>query len=330
MTRHRRCPYSAVVVLFSASMALVATDEAAAQAHEADTTAAKPRAVRNLLGGSTPAFLSLARRVANGTEGEKAEFARVSLEEMGGAFHAEAEKAFEYRPDPGKPGNEQKDPRKWASATEGYAGRLFGLSESIMSGAVVDVRVEQEGTVLLIIDGSTVIVSGPNIAKPEILENRIIDRVCLDPSCDSLATATFDPNYTPSVSGRWSYTDTQSPVYATSNGLNFLFEDSSNLTAKEAACSAIANELASIVTAIRNLLWQKQSVDWNAIAVRPDATDATTQVLRINPNGDFVKLALPQLVQVPYVLQSALPWVRSQVEGRYNQHYVQLPPGTFD
>lgn len=314
----------------SAILALSAMNHAAAQTSGAPAGAAKPRAVRNLLGGSTPAFIGLARRVAGGTEAEKAEFARVSLEEMGGAFHEEAEKAFEYRPEPGKAVNEEKDPRRWASATEGYASRLFGLSESVMSGAPVDVRVEQEGTVLLIIDGNTVIVSGPNIANPEILENRIIDRVCMDPACDTLATATFDMNYTPSVSGRWSHTDTQSPVYATTNGLNFLFEDAANLPAKEAACSAIANELASIVNAVKNLLWQKQPVDWNAIAVRPDAADPNTQVLRINPNGDFVKLSLPQLVQVPYVLQSALPWVRSQVEGRYSQHYVQLPPGTFD
>lgn len=330
MNRKRPARFLAVLVPLSAMLALSAMNHAAAQAADAPAGAARPRAVRNLLGGSTPAFISLARRVAGGVEAEKAEFARVSLEEMGGAFHAEAERAFEDRPEPGKPGREEKDPRRWASATEGYASRLFGLSESVMAGAMVDVRIEQEGTVLLIIGGSTVIVSGPNIAHPEILENRIIDRVCLDPSCDTLATATFDMSRTPALGGRWSHTDTQSPVYATTNGLNFLFEDATNLPAKEAACSAIANELASIVNAIKNLLWQKQPVDWNAIAVRPDTADPATQVLRINPNGDFVKLALPQLVQMPYVLQSALPWVRSQVEGRYSQHYVQLPPGTFD
>ncbi len=330
MNGKRPTQHLAAVVPLSAILAICAVNHAAAQTTDLPAGAAKPRTVRNLLGGSTPAFIGLARRAASGTEAEKAEFARVSLEEMGGAFHAEAEKAFEYRPEPGKAGHDEKDPRRWASATEGYASRLFDLSESVMSGATVDVRIEQEGTVLLIIGGRTVIVSGPNIANPEVLENRIIDRVCLDPSCDTLATATFDMNHTASVSGRWSHTDTQAPVYATTNGLNFLFEDAANLPAKEAACAAIANELASIVNAIKNLLWQKQAVDWNAIAVRPDAADPGTQVLRVNPNGDFVKLSLPQLVQVPYVLQSALPWVRSQVEGRYSQHYVQLPPGTFD
>ncbi|MGQ0657358.1 MAG: hypothetical protein ACT4NU_04570 [Chromatiales bacterium] len=286
-------------------------------------------AERNLLGGSTPEFVEMARRVQHGGADEKAEFARVSLDEMAYAFLEEAQRARDEPPDPKKPRNEEKDPRKWAAATDAYAGRLMDMSESIVLGAHVDVRVAQEGAVILVISGRNVIVSGPRIDRPEVLERRIMERICLDADCLQLAGSSFAPaDYRP-VGGRWSFEDPSAPIFSTSNGLNFLFEDSNNLAGKERACLAVAQELEEIMRTLKDMMSRRALVDWDAIAVINDPA-RTTQQLRINRNGDFVQLPLPQLALTPYVLQSALPWLHSQIEGRYRQHYVQLPPNTFN
>ena len=303
---------------------------AQAQTEPEGGTPRRSEAARELLGGASPGFLHLARRIEVGTADEKSEFARVALEEMGFAFSEEAQKAREQKPDPKKPYNEEKDPRKWAAGTDAYASRLFAMSESIVMGATVDVLVTPEGAVMLTVDGKNVIVSGPRIDKPELLENLIIDRICLDPDCASVASSTFTTAASGFVSGRWNFTDPGAPVFTTSNGLNFLFEDDTNIAAKEQACTALAAELNSIVQSLKNLLVQRKSVDWSAIAVQPDTVESGLQILRINLNGDFIKLVLPQLLQAPYVLQSALPWVRSQVEGRRTEHYVNLPPAILN
>lgn len=295
------------------------------------TSTAKPaqhKAPRSLLGGSSEEFVALARRVISGTEGERAEFARIALEEMAAAFQQEAERALETKPDPSKPVDKDHDPHKWAAGTNAFAGRLFALADAVSTGATVDINIEQEGTVILTVDGSAVIVSGPYIDKPQIIEKRITDRVCLDPGCQSLATADYGFG-SGTIGGRWSFSDTNAPVFVANNGLNFLFEDKNNLAEKERACAELGAELDNVVQSIKNLLWQHQTVDWSALAVREDNMDATEQILRVNKNGDFVKLSLPRLVKAPYVLQSAMPWVRSQVEGHMVQHYVQLPPGVF-
>jgi hypothetical protein len=286
------------------------------------------KAPRNLLGGSSEEFVDLAHRVISGTDGERSEFARISLEEMAAAFQQEAQRALDTKPDPRKPVDKDRDPRKWAAGTNSFAGRLFALADAVRTGATVAIRVEQEGSIVLTINGSEVIVSGPNIDKPQILEKRITDRVCLDPDCQTLATA--DSGFgSGSIGGRWSFADANAPVFVTNNGLNFLFEDRDNLSGKERACTELGAELDAVVQSIKNLLWQHQTVDWSALSVREDSMDATEQILRVNNNGDFVKLSLPRLVKAPYVLQSAMPWVRSQVEGHTTQHYVQLPPGIF-
>jgi hypothetical protein len=291
-------------------------------------TGAQPRKItRNLLGGGSEEFVALARRVANSGSDVQAEFARIALEEMGSAFQQEATAAREMPIDPQKTTKRERDPRKWAAATSSYAGRLFGLSEAIQMGANASVEVEPEGTIVLLVGGSQVIVSGPRLDKPRQIEDRITNRVCLDPGCAALASASYDGFGGPG--GRWSFPDTDAPVFVTGNGLNFLFDDRDNLPNKERACLALSAELDSIVQTLKNLLWQNHAVDWSAIAVRADTTDATMQVLRVNNTGDFIRLALPELARVPYVLQSAMPWVRSQVEGRNAQHYVQLPPGIF-
>ena len=292
-------------------------------------------AVRNLMGGSTERFLGLARRVQNSSFDEKAEFVRISLEEMAYAFSEEAEKAreeFEARlRNPNKKGDkdEEKDPRKWISATNSYAGRLQGLSESLTSDSYVDVRVSHEGAVILVVGGRNVIVSGPRIDRPEVLENRIIERVCVDTNCNQLESASLAPAAFDPLGGRWNFDDSSAPVFTTNNGLNFLFDDGGNLSGKERACVAVAQELDNIIQALKNMLWQNSAVDWDTIAILRDPND-TLQKLRINRAGDFVRMQLPQLAQTPYVLQSAMPWVRSQVGGTRRVHYVHLPPNTFN
>lgn len=326
MHQRSRPTLTALILAVIGTIAIVFGND---PAHAANDDPARPRKVtRNLLGGGSEAFVGLARRVADSGQDVQAEFARIALEEMGSAFRQEAEAAKEVKPDPKKAANKERDPRKWAAATSSYAGRMFGLADSIQAGAHVDVKVEPEGTIVLTVGGSQVIVSGPRLDRPQQFENRIIDRICLDAGCTSLASASYD-SFADGVGGRWSFPDTDTPVFVTGNGLNFLFDDKQNLSNKERGCAAIAAELNTIVQTLKNLLWQNHAVDWSAIAVRTDSMDATTQVLRVNNTGDFIKLALPQLVRVPYVLQSAMPWVRSQVEGRSTQHYVQLPPGIF-
>lgn len=286
-------------------------------------------AERNLLGGSTPEFVELARRIEHSLPEEKAEFARVALDEMAFAFLEEAQRAREEPPDPKKPRNEEKDPKKWAASTDAYANRLMELSESIVFGATVDVRVAQEGTVILLINGHNVIVSGPRFDKPEILEQRIRERICLDASCLQLASSSPAPASDRRIGGRWSHEHTDAPVFSASNGLNFLFEDNRNLAGKERACLAVAQELESVIRTLKDMMWRQAPIDWDAIAIVNDPA-AATQKLLVNRNGDAVHLPLPQLARTPYVLQSALPWVRSQAEGSYREHYVQLPPNIFD
>jgi hypothetical protein len=312
----------ALAMTLGSGAASAASDELAAKS-------TKPRkATRNLLGGGSEAFVGLARRVADHSQGVQAEFARIALEEMGSAFRQEAEAAREIVPNPKRPARKERDPKKWSAATSSYAGRMFALADSVQAGARVSVQVEPEGTIVLNVDGSQVIVGGPRLDRSQQFENRIIDRICLDAGCQSLASASYDA-FSTGIGGRWSFSDTDTPVFVTGNGLNFLFEDRANLPNKERACLAITAELDTIVQTLKNLLWQNQAVDWSAIAVRTDGMDASTQVLRVNSTGDYIKVALPQLARVPYVLQSAMPWVRSQVEGRSSQHYVQLPPGIF-
>ncbi len=249
-----------------------------------------------------------------------ADFARTALQEMIRAYTEEAELARRDRRalkrNPGLPG--------WARTVESYAHHLHGVAAGLENEAGAAVTLGPTGQVILFLDSGPVVVSGPRISEPLVLEERILARFCTLHPCDALL-AMHQPvqarpmppprRRTLPVAVSWRFDAHDGPVCRGDGGLELQFRNSRNLVDKRRLCTRVVRELNALAVALGDYRAKGVNIQWDTLRVKP-LSGEVVDLVRLNRDGDQLLLMLPTLAAAPEIVDSARDWLaaRSRAE----------------
>ncbi len=265
-------------------------------------------------------FQDLIASVVNGDLGAKSRFAEVAIEIMVDAYMNEIE-----HPNAIIGAQPSFDP-SWRSGTLRYIERLQAIANSIRPGSVVHVINEPPSAIRLVIDGQQVMLSAPRLEDQVVFERSIAETVCRFSDCRKRAATIEDrvAERTSRLDGAWEFGRKTPPTYASSDGLQCVFDDRRHLKLKKDACLDLVHELRLLVEAFAALDAHHKPIDWRAIRIDQVAA-GREQKLTYNANGNFVRMFLPRLSRAESVWRGAIPWVKANLRGRTSQHVITLP-----
>ena len=99
----------------------------------------------------------------------------------------------------------------------------------------------------------------------------------------------------------------------THDGLEFQFQQATDLGEKREACTRVVAELSELAMAIAREQQQGMRVDWDVLKVLPVPADEPQRV--ILATRVEIQLPLPMLVENPELLKMVRPWLKARVQG---------------
>lgn len=257
-------------------------------------------------------FSRLVRIVAAADQDAQQDFAWIALSELVAAYEKVYASSATERP------KKQKAREKlysWRSATRSYVAELYRLLERLSAGADIQIQAEEAGPPVIHINGTPVIISGPEIGSVMLMEKRIIDTYCDMYDCSDLATAVerqaeMEPRIS-AGSGSWTLQNFGRASYRTKDGLIFLFSGLSERDEKQRACDEIAAELRSLSAGLQDAALAGHWIEWESIDIQPLARELGERV-RFNSAQEYLLLPLPLLAQSWPPAPGILNWLRQR------------------
>lgn len=267
-----------------------------------------------------PAFRlnQLAQGIADGPAPLRADLARVAIDELAAVYADEARRALRDK----RRGGDASDRRRWAGAVQQLADDYRLLANSIGFLTPVDIDIGPEGSLYLVIDGKLVVASSPRMNEQRLYEQRVIAEFCALNRCNELVRQPMPEAsrsaITPEASSQWEFSDHTGPVCSNGDGLEFQFRTLENMDLKRIVCQRIVAELELLANAVSRRMASGTRVDWNSVAIHgpPGGSEHT---VTLNPEGDTLQLALPELATQNHAFRRVLPWLAAKVRG---EHYT--------
>ncbi len=266
------------------------------------------------------ALSNIAMQIQSKGAKDLTEFTRVSLNEMSSSYREESIRARHER----LPGEKKRQKLyRWSYSTLEYAHYLQKISDSIDDETQIILNVGNTGELLFIINGLPLIVNGPLINRPDILEKSIINTFCSFKNCDlEYPLVQREPiKKSINIKAEWRMDEKNKPEYVTNDGLHFIFSNIKNRSHKQELCLNIIKELRLIVYALKEASDKGIFVDWNSINIELDAKDSNSRLV-INDFGDALTLNLIELSKVPELTKLTLSWIKAMVEKKSYQQYL--------
>lgn len=267
--------------------------------------------------GDAPALTRLARQLQDSPMPMRSDFAWLALTQMAAFYTEEAERArLETRSTP-----RARDAVQWAASVDAYAGRIASLAASIGSESAINISVGISNEVHVYVDGQPVILSAAISNQQAAYEARVLERYCTLYICEDLLQ---DVDYgEPALSAEyvttdpgiayWSFSQYTGPVCMTNDGLEFQFQQLSDLAVKRAVCSRVVAELSELASALAREQQRGMSINWKVLVIHP-APPGTENRVRITLR-DEIRLMLPTLAGSPQLVKIVRPWLTARVRG---------------
>ncbi|MEN8204556.1 MAG: hypothetical protein ABFS24_00975 [Pseudomonadota bacterium] len=213
-----------------------------------------------------------------------------------------------------------RDASQWAASVDDYARKMSALADSITSATPISITVGIDDSVHIYVEGQPVILTGAISGQQSVYEQRVIERFCTLYICEDLlpeleysAGETSVVAHTDETRAYWSFSQYAGPVCMTNDGLEFQFQQATDLGEKREACTRAVAELSELARAIGREQQQGVRVDWDALKVLPGQSGESQRVIlaaRID-----IQLPLPMLVENPDLLALVRPWLKARVRG---------------
>lgn len=273
-------------------------------------------------------YPAIVAQIREGGPYDRQDFARMALEEMASVYEEEVTRAAQKPP---RRAEDWGGYRRWMDTSARQATEYRVLAASISDASVINVVLDGPGTVRLIIDGRNVILAGPRIDGPDVLEARIVERACLYWVCSLpvLSGAQGADGYTDGAEtetptwragGSWSFAQNRGPEYVTANGLHFRFADMQALQKKEAASRALASDLTTVAEVAGYLAQQGWPIEWDFLRLGPASGGQHT--LLLNAFGDSVSIDVHDARRLADALPPARDWLRAVATGGTATHHL--------
>jgi hypothetical protein len=252
-----------------------------------------------------------------GTAQDLADFVKVALYEMAGLYEEEA-----LRQDTGK-GRDGFQFARWRNQALDFATSLYHAANSIDVDTPIEVEIDSTGELQMLVNGQPYILNSPQIAKPHVLDERIINRLCSMRYCDPALLAVQEARFkrTIIIEAAWDIREGEPPVYMTKDGLYFLFTDLENRSKKQIALLKIIKEIKFIAATLKDAKAKGVPLEWESISIKPFLGSYDYRIA-LNPFGDTVYIHLPELHQVRDWQVEFMPWIRARVEEENYTHFL--------
>ncbi len=248
----------------------------------------------------------------------RTEFAAIALEKMIDAYEAELEQLntpsqFSVK--------EMHKRSRWAKAVNQYLEYLYAFDEVIKQAPLVDIIADQPGPVQLLSGEFLLPIVSPRIAKPEQLENDIVQAFCDAYACEVEALEDpVEPAPPPAPRSGWSFRAGFGSTYQSVDGLNFMFSNVRRKAIKEQVSLRISNQLRLLGEALARAERQGRRVDWRYLKLLPGARGDDQRVV-LSAGAAPLRVALPDLALAESVLEIAKPWLKARLENKRIEQY---------
>jgi hypothetical protein len=272
----------------------------------------------------TSQITRLAAALVDAPESMRADFAVAAIAEMVVDYNEEATRARrEARSRAGK-----RDLGRWAVAVDRYAAELAALASGVTPETPVSVTLGAGNSISLDIDGTPVLVSSPRVREQFAFEQRVLERFCAFYSCDELIAGYHPPQPAASATDtdmetHWSFSQQAGPTCSTSDGLEFQFQDMTDIGAKREACGMIVRELNALAAALAWNISNGSRIDWNRLAIHELPGEEEHRV-DLAADGSTLRLPLPALAATPGLFELVRPWLAAKVGGRPDYRLVVI------
>jgi hypothetical protein len=256
----------------------------------------------------------LAAALTDAPESMRADFAVAAIAEMIADYNAEADRARRES----HTHIRDRDLRRWTVAVDAYAAELTAIANSVTPDTPVRVTIGATNGISLDIDGKPVLVSSPRAREESAFEQRIMDRFCNRYPCDDLIAGYRPPQTLAATSDTrtyWSFSQQAGPSCSTGDGLEFQFQDMTNIGGKRKACDSIVKELNALATALAWNLSNGNRIDWNRLAIHALPGGEEHQV-ELAGGGSTIRLPLPALAETSRLFELVRPWLAAKVSGQ--------------
>jgi len=245
------------------------------------------------------------------------DFVKVSLYEMAGLYEEEALRSDK---------STNKDGfqiARWRNQSMEFAANLYHVADSIDITTSLEVDMDDTGELQILIDGKPYILNSPQIAKPQVLDERIINHLCSMRYCDPGLPAVQQNNFkrTIVIEAAWNVTEENMPEYVTSDGLHFRFANLENRSRKQIALLKIIKEIKFIAETLKDAKSKGVPIEWGSLSIKSFFGSYDYRI-SLNPFGDTVYIHLPELHRVDSWQEKFMPWIQSRVEDQTHEHYL--------
>jgi len=262
-------------------------------------------------------IVQLARELHDSPYPMRSDFAWLSLTQMAEFYTGEAARARRELRHTSRAG----DVSSWAAAVEDYARKIDALANSMTTETSIVISVDSTNNVFVYVDGQPVIITGAIGGQQSAYEQRVLERFCILYVCeDLLPELEYSERDLPAIvtetdasTAYWSFSQYTGPVCMTNDGLEFQFQQMSDMGEKRVACTRVVAELSELARAIDENNQQGARVDWDALKVMPAVADEPHRVMLAT--GVEIRLALPMLAENPELLGMVRPWLNARVRG---------------
>lgn len=185
---------------------------------------------------------------------------------------------------------------RWRQAMEMELRQLRHFRFRLATAGDVRVSSDRQGQVLLLMDGSPLLVSWPRVSEQARREADLAARFCTLHPCAPLAEAgaARAVEGIGMVRGAWSMSQLDGPGWESESGVRCTFPDLRDRAAREARCRALAADLESLADVLAQVIREGARIDWRALRVE-DEPGGGPQRVTVNEHGDFVLLNLSAL-----------------------------------
>jgi len=248
------------------------------------------------------------------------DFSRIALTEMATLYEEEARR---LQVD-GMLIREGAALSRWQRTTVDYANRLYVMAESVSIQTDVEINITETGELLLLINGSPVILGGPAVQDNLVLDRRIIEVYCRQNDCagTGFSEESLDTRRTITIKSDWILEEGEPPQLVTEDGLHFIFDNLENRKKKQRICLEISKELKSLEETLRDALAEGLYIDWESFSIKRLYGSYDYRVV-INPFGDSVYMQFPALHPVENWPEKVREWLHARLRDEHRRLYFK-------
>jgi hypothetical protein len=205
---------------------------------------------------------------------------------------------------------------RWRQAMELELRQLHHFQLRLSMSEDVRVSADRQGQVLLLVDGSPLLVSWPRVHGQGVREAALVERFCALTECPAPAQegAARGIETPMQVRGAWSLSQLDGPGWESEGGVRCAFPDLQDRAVREARCRALAADLETLARVLAQVRREGAAIDWQEIRIDEESGGGAQRVI-VNGRGDYLLLPLDALSAESVEWRAVARWLERRAGG---------------